>query len=92
MCGCIFALLAVLSPRLALVLLWIFTPLVSRAFTTFIVPLLGLIFLPFATLIYTLVFIPGIGVVGWGWLWVALGVLIDITAYGGSAYTNRRRI
>ena len=31
-CGCLFALLAVLSPRLAFLLLWIFTPLVTRAF------------------------------------------------------------
>ena len=28
-CGCLFALLAVLSPRVALVLVWLFTPLVQ---------------------------------------------------------------
>jgi hypothetical protein len=92
MCGCIFALLAVLSPRLALLILWLFTPLVTRAFASFIVPILGIIFLPFTTLFYVLAWRPGFGVIGWGWLWVILGFIIDLAAYGGSGYTNRNRI
>jgi hypothetical protein len=44
--GCLFALLAGFFPRIALVLVWIFTNLVDRAFNGFILPLLGLILLP----------------------------------------------
>ena len=44
--GCLLALLAALSPRLALVLVWIFTNLVDRAFTGFLLPLLGLLVFP----------------------------------------------
>ena len=47
--GCLFALLAGFAPRIALVLVWIFTNLVDRAFSGFFVPLLGLILLPYAT-------------------------------------------
>ena len=65
--GCLFAILAVSFPRLALFFVWLFTPLVYRAFDTFLVPLLGVIFLPFTTLMYVLAYIPGVGLTGWGW-------------------------
>ena len=90
--ACLFGLLAAFAPRLALLFVWLFTPLVNRAFDTFFVPLLGFIFLPFTTLLYTLVYIPGIGLTGWGWVWVILGVLLDMGAYGGSVSSNRNRI
>lgn len=87
---CLFAILGAFAPRLALLLVWIFTPLVIRAFDAFIIPLLGIIFLPFTTLIYVLVYIPGIGVTGWGWFWVILALLLDLGAYGGGAYGGRK--
>lgn len=89
---CLFALVAAFAPRLALLFLWLFTNLVTRAFDTFIIPLLGIIFLPFTTLMYVLVWSPGYGVSGWGWLWVALGAIIDLGSYGASAYGNRNRM
>jgi len=90
--ACIFALFASLAPRLALLFLWIFTPLVSRAFSFFLWPLLGLIFLPFTTMIYVLLYVPHIGVVGWNWLWIILAVFLDLAAYAWSGYSNRNRI
>lgn len=51
----------------------------------------GIIFLPFTTLFYVFSYIPGLGLTGWGWLFVIIGFLIDISAYGSSAYTNRSR-
>ena len=97
-CSCLFAILAVFTPRLALFLIWVFTPWVSRAFHGgFIWPFLGLLFLPFTTLIYVLVFAsqPSVGVTGWGWLFVALGFVLDLSSYGGSGYSgysNRDRL
>jgi hypothetical protein len=90
--ACIFALFASFFPRLALLFVWLFTPLVHRAFDTFLVPLLGFIFLPFTTLLYIFAYIPGIGLTGWGWVWVILGVLLDMGMYGGSVSSNRNRI
>ena len=65
--GCLLALLAGFAPRVALVLIWIFTNLVDRAFTGFLIPLLGLILFPYATLFYVLAWSPVGGVSGWGW-------------------------
>jgi hypothetical protein len=89
--GCLFALLAGFAPRIALALVWIFTDFVDRAFTGFLLPLLGLIFLPYATLFYVLAWSPVGGVRGWGWFFVILGLLFDISHWVGGGYTGRRR-
>jgi hypothetical protein len=68
----------------------IFTNLVDRAFEGFLLPLLGLIFLPFTTLLYVLAYKPVVGVSGWGWFLVFLGVLFDLGSYGGGAFGRRR--
>ena len=86
--GCLFVLIAALSPRLGVILLWVFTNYVNAAFTTWLWPLLGLIFLPWTTLMYILVAAPIGGMTFWGWLMVAIGVVMDISAHA-QTYTNR---
>lgn len=88
-CGCLFAMLAIFSPRLALIIAWLATDLVDIAFDGFILPFLGLVFLPFTTLFYVLVYESG-GISGWGWFLVIIGFILDLGAYGGSGYSNRR--
>ena len=91
MCGCLVALVAVFSPRLAFVLVWIFTERVNLAFeSSFIIPLLGVIFLPWTSLIYVLVYSPVAGVSFFGWLLVIFAFLIDLGSWFGSAYGGRR--
>jgi hypothetical protein len=89
--GCLFALVAVLSPRLAVVLMWIFTPWVDRAFGPIIWPILGIIFVPLTTLMYVILWnTSGRGVHGWEWIFVILAVFADLASYGGGAYGRRR--
>ena len=88
--GCLLAVLAAISPRLALVLVWIFTNLVDRAFEGFLLPLLGLLFLPLTTRVYVLAYRPVTGVSGWGWFFVILAVLFDLGSYGGGVFSRRR--
>ena len=79
---CFFLALVLLGPRIAGVLWWIIqTPRWQDAFSGFLWPALGLIFLPWTTLLYV-AFAAG-GVVGFEWVWVFLGVLIDAGSYGG---------
>ena len=54
--GCLVLLASLISPRLALALVWIFTDFVDRAYDSFIVPFLGLLVLPWTTLIYALAY------------------------------------
>ena len=87
--GCLIALFA----RLVLLVVWVSTPLVNRAFHGgWLLPLLGILFLPITTLVYVLVYYISGGVTGWGWLWVVLALLLDLGAHGSGAYTNRHRL
>ena len=88
---CLLALMAAFFPRVAFVLVWLARPaLVSAAFGGFFLwPLLGVVFLPFTTLFYVFLYHPGVGVVGFGWLWIGFAVLLDLGHWFGS-YTQRR--
>ncbi|HET9647085.1 MAG TPA: hypothetical protein VFP34_02500 [Microlunatus sp.] len=90
--GCLLALLAGFAPRIALVLIWIFSNLVDRAFNGFVIPLLGLIFVPYATLFYVLAYNPIThGLSGWGWVFVVIGFIFDLGHWVGGGVTGRRR-
>ncbi len=85
--GCIFVLFALISPRLALFLLWIFSDLLSRAYDSWIIPFLGFFLLPWTTLTYAAFWDWGTGhhVVGFEWFFVILAFLIDLgSLFGGS--------
>jgi hypothetical protein len=86
----VLAIFAGFFPRAALVIVWIATDLVDRAFSTWVIPLLGLFFLPFTTLIYALVWIPGVHLGNGRWIWVALAFVVELLGYGGTARSNRR--
>jgi hypothetical protein len=83
--GCLFWLVALLSPRLALFLLWAFTNYVDRAFAGWFLPLLGLVFLPWTTLLYVLIDVAPGPIHVAGWIVIALGVILDINAWAQSA-------
>jgi hypothetical protein len=89
--GCLLALLAGFAPRVALVLVWIFSDLVDRAYNGFLIPLLGLILFPYATLFYVLAYSPVTGVNGWGWFFVILGFIFDLGHWAGGGVTGRQR-
>jgi hypothetical protein len=88
---CLIALIAVLSPRLAIVLLWLFTNYVDRAFSGFFLPLVGLIFLPWTTLLYVLVDIAPGPIHVAGWIVIGLGVLIDLNSWAQAQSSRRGR-
>ena len=87
--GCLVLVLALISPRVALFIVWVATNLVERAFDSFVVPLLGLLFLPITTLIYVFVYDQPKGVGTFGWILVGFGVLLDLSSSGSAA--RRRR-
>ena len=82
--GCLLALLALISPRLVLFLLWIFSDVLSRAYDSWIIPLLGFFLLPWTTLTYAAMWDWGSGrhVTGIEWFFVVLAFLLDLSSYG----------
>lgn len=90
--GCLLALFGAFFPRLALFCIWIARPVIfDAALGSTFLAILGILFLPFTTLMYVLLWTPE-GLSGIDWLFVALGVVIDVTSTAGSAYSNRDRV
>jgi hypothetical protein len=82
-CGCLLAMLAAFAPRLVLIFAWIWSPRFELVFVdlSWFWGLLGFIFLPYTLIMYILVWSPG-GVGGWDWLWIIMGVLLDLMKWG----------
>ncbi|MDP9228585.1 MAG: hypothetical protein M3M99_05965 [Actinomycetota bacterium] len=80
--GCFLALLALLSPRLALFFIFIFSDLLSDAFDSWVLPLLGFFLLPWTTLAYAVMWAAGTNeVTGFEWFIVVLAFLVDLGSY-----------
>lgn len=83
---CFALLLALISPRLALVFVWLFSDVLSRSFDGVLLPLVGFFVLPWTTLSYALLWASGTNAVtGIEWFFVAFFFLLDLGSYGGAA-------
>ena len=89
--GCLLGVLALVTPRFVLVVLWAFSDYLTSAFGSFLWPLLGFLFLPTTTLAYAVARNEFGGVRGIGVVLVALGALLDLGVIGGGARGRRRR-
>ena len=88
---CLIVLIGLFSPRLALILLALFTNDLSRAFDGVVVPFLGFLLLPWTTLVYALTWQSGRAVEGFDWFLVGIAFLIDLSAYAGGDRFRRGR-
>jgi hypothetical protein len=88
---CFIVVLAVLSPRLALFALWLFSDVLSKAFDSWFIPFLGFFLLPWTTLAYALLWWGDHRVYGIEWFFVGLAFCIDLASwFGGRAQRSRR--
>ena len=80
---CLLVLVALISPRLALLLIAIFDDRIVPAFDgNSVLPVVGWFLLPWTTLMYVLAWAPIAGVSTIGWVFVALGVVLDLSSLG----------
>jgi hypothetical protein len=90
--GCLVVLFALISPRLALFFVWIFSDLLSRAFDSWFLPLVGFFLLPWTTLAYAVMWSTGTNdVSGFEWFIVGLAFIVDISSWSQSGKLERRR-
>lgn len=87
--GCLVPLLALISPRLALFALLLFSDLIGDAFDSWIVPVLGFFLLPWTTLSFVVMWWAADGTLGFEWFIVVLAFVIDIGAYAKSGGARR---
>jgi hypothetical protein len=89
--GCLALLFALISPRLALFVIWLFSDLLSRTFDSWIVPLLGFFLLPWTTLAYALMWSSSDRVYGFEWFIVVLAFFFDMSAHVDSGRRRQAR-
>ncbi len=81
--GCFVVLFALISPRLAIVFVWLFSNVFERAYDDWWVPVLGFFFLPWTTLAWAFTWDSGRAVEGFDWFIVGLAFVIDIGSFVG---------
>jgi uncharacterized oligopeptide transporter (OPT) family protein len=91
MMPCLLVLLVLLFPRVILVLMWLFTNMLDKAYHTLVIPVLGFIFLPLTTVVYAWMVSSGIPIEGINLFLLIVAAIIDVGGHGGGAGYYRRR-
>lgn len=89
---CFLVILALLGPRIAIVLLGLFTGFFGKAYDGFLIPLLGFIFLPWTTIAYAWAINSRGEVAGFQAVVVIVAVLADLGTFGGGEAQRRGRL
>jgi hypothetical protein len=88
---CLLLILFLAFPRIALLLLFIFSNYLERAYHGLILPLLGFLFLPLTTLAYAWIVNTRQPTTGVNLLILIIAVVIDVGGIGGEEYHRRSR-
>jgi ACR3 family arsenite efflux pump ArsB len=87
---CLLVILVLIFPRIALVLLFLFSHYLERAYHGLIVPFVGFLFLPLTTLAYAWMANTGRPTVGVNLLILIVAVVIDLGGLSGGEYHRRK--
>ncbi len=90
-CGCLVALFAMVSPRLAIAAVFVLTDRMGMAFEHFWMGLVGFLFLPWSTLAWSLCYQRGNGVSGFGWVLVVGAFIADLSTHAAASQARRDR-
>ncbi len=88
---CLVVLIALIFPRLAIFLVWLFGDYLENAYLTFLWPFLGFIFMPYTTLAYAAAVNENGGVSGIWLLLLIFAVLADLSSNGSSAAAKKHK-
>jgi hypothetical protein len=88
---CLLLIVILLFPRVVLVLMYIFSNYLERAYHGILIPLLGFIFLPLTTIAYAWMVNTGQAIDGINLIIIIVAVIIDIGGLGGGEWHRRRR-
>ncbi len=82
---CLLALLAVAFPRVAIVLLWLFSNFFTGVYHGLIIPVIGFLFLPLTLIVYTyLAKTSGGHLTTTQFVFIFIAVVVDLGLIGGS--------
>ncbi len=88
---CVLVLLSLITPRLVLALVFLFSDYLGRAYHGVLIPLLGFIFLPLTTLVYAWIVNSHHAIDGIYLVLLIVAVIIDLGGIGGGHYHRKHR-
>ena len=89
--GCCLVVLVLMFPRVVLLVLFLFSTYLERAYHGLVIPLLGFLFLPLTTLAYAWMINTHMPIEGVNLLILVVAAVIDAGGLGGGEYHRRRR-
>ena len=89
---CLLVLLILAFPRVVLVLMFLLSNYLDRAYHGLLLPLLGFFFLPLTTIVYAWLVNNHLPLEGINLVYLILGVVIDVGGLGSGEMHRRRRL
>lgn len=88
---CLLLIVVVAFPRVVLVLMYLLSNYLQRAYTTMLVPILGFIFLPLTTIVYAWLVNSHMPLAGVNVIILIVAVVIDLGGWSGGEWHRRSR-
>ncbi len=88
---CLLLIVFAAFPRITLILIFLFSNYLQRAYHGLIIPLIGFVFLPLTTLAYAWMTNSRLSITGFNLVLLILAVVIDIGGLSGGEYHRRIR-
>jgi hypothetical protein len=88
---CLLVIVAAAFPRVVLVLMFLLSNYIQRAYHDLLIPLLGFFFLPLTTIVYAWMVNSRMPLEGINLGIMLVAVIVDVGGLGGGEYHRRRR-
>ena len=88
---CLLVVLVLAFPRVILILMFLLSNYLQRAYHDLILPIIGFIFLPLTTIVYAWMVNNRMALEGINLLILVVAVIIDLGGLGGGEWHRRRR-
>jgi hypothetical protein len=88
---CLLVIVVAAFPRVVLVLMYLFSNYIQRAYHDLLIPVLGFFFLPLTTIVYAWMVNTHMPLEGINLLIMLVAVIVDVGGLGGGEYHRRRR-
>ena len=88
---CLLVIIAAAFPRVILVLMFLMSTYLQRAYHNILIPIVGFIFLPLTTLVYAWLVNSHLPLEGVNVIILLVAVIIDVGGLGGGEYHRRQR-
>lgn len=88
--GCIISIIGIITPRLLMILIFIFSRWFERAYDSALWPVLGFFFMPYTTLAHMAAMLNNNHTLSGWWMFLFIvAIIVDVSNWGGSGHTVR---